>query len=82
MMADWQLIETAPKDGRYLIVAKFTGEALGWVSHSRWITADEICEIEGGAADEYDPGWTDGNRDDEPIYPTHWMPLERPTGAA
>jgi NTP pyrophosphatase (non-canonical NTP hydrolase) len=78
----WQPIETAPKDGRYLIVAKFSEApdqpVLGWVKHSRWITTDEIADLEGGDPSDYDAGWTDGNDDSEPCYPTHWQPLEPP----
>jgi hypothetical protein len=75
----WQKIETAPRDGSYIIAAKFgVGKSLAWVKHSRWITAGEIADIEGGTPDEYDPAWTDGNDDGEPCFPTHWMPLEPP----
>ncbi len=75
----WQPIESAPKDGSYIIAAKFgRSQELAWVKHSRWITAGEIADLEGGEPDEYDPGWTDGNDDSEPCFPTHWMPLEPP----
>jgi hypothetical protein len=82
-MSDWQPIETAPKDGSYIIAAKFgKSQELGWVSHTRWITADEIADLEGGDPDEFIAGWTDGNDDDEQIYPTHWMSLEPPEVSA
>lgn len=74
----WQPIETAPKDGRSIIAARFKHQDFCWVSHTRWITALEIADLEGGEPDYYEAGWVDGNRDDEPIYPTHWMPLPPP----
>lgn len=76
---EWRDIASAPKDGRYLIVGRF-GEAceLLWVSHSRWITAHEIAESEGGTADDYEAGWTDGDTEDDPCYPTHWIALPTP----
>jgi hypothetical protein len=78
----WRGIDSAPKDGRYLIVARFrNGDELCWVKHSRFITAEEIASFEGGTADDYAAGWTDGNDDEEPCYPTHWMPLPLPPQA-
>jgi len=79
-MTEWQPITDAPKDGRYIIAGRFTPEngGLVWVKHSRWITTDEIAELEGGEPDEYEPAWADGNDDSEPCYPTHFMPLPAP----
>lgn len=77
-MSEWQDIVSAPKDGSYIIAARFSGQALKWVKHSRWITADEIAEIECGEPDEYEAGWTDGDDDGEPCYPTHWLPWPLP----
>lgn len=75
----WQDIATAPRDGRYIVAARFrNGNELCWVQHSRWITVAEIIEIEGGDEDDWDAGWTQGDQDDEPIYPTHWQPLPEP----
>lgn len=78
-MDGWQPIETAPKDGSYIVAGKFTDQALGWVRHSRWITEVEICDLEGwGEASDFIAAWTSGNDDGEPCYPTHWMPLPTP----
>lgn len=78
-MSDWQPIETAPQDGSYIIAAKFgRSQELAWVQHSRWITAEEIACVEDGDPADFCAGWTDGNRDDEPCFPTHWAPLEPP----
>lgn len=76
---EWQPISSASRDGSYIIAGRFKDDALGWVKHSRWITAAEICDIEGGEIDDYEAAWTDGNDDSEPIYPTHWMPLPPPS---
>lgn len=76
---EWQPIETAPRDGRYIIASRFrNGDELCWVQHSRWITVAEIIEMQGGDEDDWDAGWTEGNEEEEPIYPTHWMPLPPP----
>lgn len=81
-MSAWQPIESASKDGSYIIAAKFgPSQELAWVKHSRWITTGEIADIEGGEPEDYAPGWTDGNDDSEPCFPTHWQPLEPPEAA-
>jgi hypothetical protein len=79
-MADWQPIETAPKDGSYIIAGRFrNGDELCWVKHSRWLTPEDILEYEGeGAAEDYEAGWSDGNDDSELCYPTHWISLPAP----
>lgn len=79
-MTDWKPIETAPMDGSYVIVCRFrNGDELCWVKHSRWLTAEDVLEYEGyGMAEDYEAGWSDGNDDGEPCYPTHWMPLPQP----
>lgn len=78
-MSDWQTIDSAPKDGGYIIVGRFrNGDELCWVKHSRWITAAEIAENEGYDPEDCESAWTDGNEDGEPCFPTHWMPLPAP----
>lgn len=78
-MGDWQPIETAPRDGGYVIVARFrNGDELCWVKHSRWIKAEELASENYGDPEEWDDGWTDGNDEDELCFPTHWMPLPAP----
>lgn len=80
---EWRPIETAPKDGGYIIAGRFgRSEELIWVKQSRWITAREIADDFGGEADEYEDAWTDGDDDSEPCYPTHWMPLTAPSRIA
>lgn len=81
-MTHWQTIDTAPRDGSYIIAARFGEDLeLKWVKHSRWITAHEIAEDDDDDPSEYDDAWTDGNDDFEPAYPTHWMPLFAPAKA-
>jgi hypothetical protein len=76
----WQPIESAPKDGRYLIVGKFDKRAgLLWVKHSRWLTWQDIAEIYGwGDEASFEEAWGNGNDEEEPCYPSHWMPLPAP----
>lgn len=70
-------MDSAPKDGRYVLAGRFRGDELKWVKHSRWMSAEEACEQEGGAsADDYDAGWTDGEDEHDYCHPTHWMPLK------
>lgn len=78
-MMDWKPIATAKKDGSYIIAGRFrpSGE-LVWVKHSRWMSADDIASCYGGSPEDYDAGWADGEDEDEPCYPTHWMPLPEP----
>lgn len=78
-MNEWQPIETAPKDGQYIIAGRFrNGDELCWVKHSRWMAAQEIAEFEGGDEEDYEAAWADGEDAGEPCYPTHWMPLPAP----
>jgi hypothetical protein len=66
----WQPIETAPKDGTPVLVARVGGN---------W--SDEWPEIASWMKDGYGPGyWTNGAHDgygdaEPPLEPTHWMPL-------
>ena len=68
--ATWQPIETAPKDGQWLILYTL----IGGVQCGYW----------GGTYFGRDPDWIQyAHRGDlEPIdgVPTHWMPLPEPPG--
>jgi hypothetical protein len=82
-MQQWQPIETAPRDGSYILAARFkNGDEFLWAKHSRWMTAEEIAEIEGGAPDQWCANWQDGDNEAEPCFPTHWMPLLTPPEAS
>ena len=68
----WQPIETAPKDGSYLLLhTEFSETVIGWFGKDTNI-------------EEYE-GWLYGDGNDystglfyNPIKPTHWMPLPKP----
>ena len=62
---EWQTIETAPKDGTFVLIY--------WPTMS--IYQYPLCAFNHG--DEY--GWElVSNRDYGEVYPTHWMPLPEP----
>lgn len=66
-MGEWQLIETAPKDGRSILGFGEWGCAVVYWSADQYIHDWELSvgEIVGGTT--------------EPRYvPTHWMPLPEP----
>ena len=73
---EWQPIETAPKDGTFMILSgyKYNNEwraaiADVFVMNARWVAYGRWC----GRYEE----WT-GSRVDELYPPTHWMPLPPP----
>lgn len=63
----WQPIETAPKNGDRIIVARFVGSHCSWVHDARWLNSRPL---EG-------QGWHYENaaRIHVLIIPTHWVPL-------
>jgi alkylation response protein AidB-like acyl-CoA dehydrogenase len=70
---EWQPIETAPRDGTSILVAK----AGKWVREASWWDA--------WYANTSDQGWMPANIDEEYgsyIEPTHWMPLPEPPETA
>lgn len=64
-VAGWQPIETAPKDGSHIILARF---------------GDEYFEISGGEWNLHPKEGEDGLNGFEAwlSHPTHWMPLPSP----
>lgn len=78
LAAMWRPIEEAPRDGRYFAVARFKQDELRWLKHSRWMTAAEAAENEGGAEEDFEPGWTDGEDEDDYCYPTHFADILTP----
>lgn len=62
-MSEWQPIETAPKDGQWVL-----GWAPGWL-----VVSMAWFHVPGKVA----PHWTTG-RNERPIKATHWMPLPPP----
>lgn len=78
---DWQMIETAPKDGRKVLLADYSGYAARgddgmWITSGYW-SLDAAALLKSGY-------WVDGI--DKLYTPTHWAPLPappaRPTPAA
>jgi hypothetical protein len=63
----WQPIETAPRNGRKIIVSD------GFNVTMAWYVDDEYAE-----ADEGEPGWYEDEFDVMLRQPTHWMPLPEP----
>lgn len=66
-MTDWQPIETAPKDGSCVLVARSYGLA----------SAIAVAHFDGEEWRDYgDIGWAGMYGDNN--QPTHWMPLPSP----
>ena len=81
ILTGWQPIETAPKDGTELILARGERVTVGawveWKEEAPEYTAHGVYlgnfEQDSGA-DWF--SWDGGFSEDEP--PTHWMPLPQP----
>ncbi len=76
MKMEWQPIETAPKDGTYILAFENFEVAgplmcvMGWTDTGEHIEHDSITE-----------GWTkEGSGYLGECNPTHWMPLPEPPG--
>lgn len=73
---EWQPIETAPKDGRMVLLAES-----GYVECGFWHDGSECYGHRGGA------GWfSEEDRHNlltaRNVHPTHWMPLPAPPQGA
>jgi hypothetical protein len=69
-MTEWQPIETAPKDGRRILVFEPEFQTGGVVMEASWWDAWND--------DESHTGWMPANLDERDgfyLFPTHWMPL-------
>ena len=84
-MSDWQLIETAPKDGTEILVCSDYGAVIlaRWVAPCDFLYASE----HEGMADFDEPDWfyadfIEGGRLSNEGQPTHWMPLPAPPSDA
>jgi hypothetical protein len=67
-MSEWQPIETAPKDGKTILITNGYWVDRGWFSKSVWLAPAK-------------EGWvTEDERDCGQIHRdiTHWMPLPEP----
>ena len=75
--AGWQSIETAPKDGSYLLLWEQYSDApfVGYWSGGSWSVSHEHVYAEGG--------WDGANVVDALSMPiTHWMPIPAPPASA
>ena len=75
--AEWRHIETAPKDGSYLLLWEQYSDApfVGYWSGGSWSVSHEHVDAEGG--------WDGANVVDALSMPiTHWMPLPPPPTSA
>lgn len=76
----WQPIETAPKDGRTLLLGYPNACGKWRTVRGQWMTQNYIDEY-WEDPDDVEPGWfeTPENAEDPPncwgIDPTHWMPM-------
>jgi hypothetical protein len=79
----WQPIETAPKDGRTLLLGYFNTRGKWRALRGQWISADEIAET--WEDDECAEGWYETSVECEadvsawPTNPTHWQPIAAPS---
>lgn len=74
-MSEWQPIETAPRDGTWLLL---TGGDIqyGWDGDT---VPPCVCGHSSGR--EWQFAWYDGGAYGEYLRPTHWMPLPAPPEA-
>lgn len=85
-MSEWQLIETAPRDGTEVIVG-FDIATVWIVRNARWSEGSRWKEIghesQGEARGWWSPKHSVTQVKLEGIYePTHWIPLPTPPGEA
>ena len=72
-MTNWQPIETAPKDGEQIVLAKY-----GWVypqTGGKKFVLWWLCDGHWSSRFE---NWNDGIEPSGLAGPTHWMPLPEP----
>lgn len=70
-MSEWQPIETAPRDGRWVLIG-----AAGMIRGAGWVDVPSSPLLPNGIH-----GWSAGWMivgEDRNFEPTHWMPLPLP----
>jgi hypothetical protein len=77
---EWQPIETAPKDGTWVLLAGGDCYNDGGDPTERIVTAQCTNELNGRTMDDtrWQFAWYDGGYYGEYLDPTHWMPLPEP----
>jgi len=79
MTSEWQPIETAPKDGTWIIV--FGGITGDDEEDRSFAVAQWSNLLNGGTTDpRWMFAWYDGGYYGQYYDPTHWMPLPPPPG--
>ena len=68
---EWQTIETAPKDGSWVMLA-------GGDVYGMWDGDEPPCVVGQHVNDAWHLAWYDGGWLGEYFWPTHWMPLPAP----
>ncbi|CAM4133819.1 DUF551 domain-containing protein [Kerstersia similis] len=83
----WKRIETAPKDGKTILIGYFNSLGNWRTLRGQWMSEEYIAEY-WDDPDGVEPGWfeTSVEADDPPncwriCEPTHWMPLPAPPAA-
>ena len=81
---EWQPIETAPKDGRTLLLGYFNSHGNWRTVRGEWLSQDHIDEYFEEGCEDAEPGWFETSVECDappncwPTTPTHWMPLPAP----
>lgn len=81
----WMPIETAPKDGRVLLLGYYNAHGNWRTLRGEWVSADQIAEY---WDEEAEPGWyeTSVEAEDPPnawaTNPTHWRTMPAPAARA
>lgn len=84
-MSDWQPIETAPKDGRWILLCGgkidygWDGDDQPACVAGQWTEHLNRRKVPEG---RWQFAWFDGGYYGEYEHPTHWMPLPKPPGQA
>lgn len=71
---EWQPIETAPKDGQKIILAKYDYVLVGDL-REEWVTSYQFCWACSGFWSERWNNWNDGVEPCGLHEPTHWTPI-------
>lgn len=77
---EWLPIESAPKDGRTLLLGCFNSHGNWRTMRGEWVTQETIDNY-WEEPDNCEPGWYEVAVESEvcwAIQPTHWMPLPAP----